>query len=146
VVSIPCETAYREIPPTPAETTELFSGKKHWQKLIGAFADLPADRFERHFLFKLLKGDLPSLSMKINGIDCRTVDVEDHRFNHHYSCAVWMAAFAFVLATLRSDIGAKSAAERLPIFVNAFAVAHNAITIIVRAIQFRHCRHLLSLK
>ena len=56
-----------------------------------------------------------------------------------------MAAFALVRATLRSDIGAKSAAERLPIFVNAFAVLHNAITIIVSAIQFRHWRHLLSL-
>jgi hypothetical protein len=57
-----------------------------------------------------------------------------------------MAAFAFVRATLRSDIGAKSAAESLPLFVNAFAVSHNAITIIVSAILFRHYRHLLSLK
>jgi hypothetical protein len=57
-----------------------------------------------------------------------------------------MTAFTFVRATLRSDIGAKSAAESLPIFVNAFAVSHNAITVIVSAIQFRHCWHLLSLK
>ena len=57
-----------------------------------------------------------------------------------------MAAFAFVRATLGSDIGAKSAAESLPFFVNAFAVWHNAITIIVSAIQVRHCSDLLSLK
>ena len=57
-----------------------------------------------------------------------------------------MAAFTFVRATLRSDIGAKSAAKSLPIFVNAFAVSHNAITVIVSAIQFCHRRPLLLLE
>ena len=56
--------------------------EKHRQKLIRAFADLPANRFERNFLIELLKGDLPGLRMKIDGIDQCTINVEDYCFNH----------------------------------------------------------------
>jgi hypothetical protein len=57
-----------------------------------------------------------------------------------------MAAFTLVRTTDGSNIGAKSAAKSLPIFVNTFAVPHHAITIIVSAIQFCHRRHLLLLE
>ena len=67
----------------PAETAQFVNREKHRQKLIGAFADLPTNCFERHFLIELLEGNLPGFSMKIDGIDQRAVDVEDYCFNHN---------------------------------------------------------------
>jgi hypothetical protein len=50
--------------------------------LIGAFTDLPSHVRKRNLFAEMAESFLPGTRMEINGIDERSIDIEDDGFDH----------------------------------------------------------------
>ncbi len=61
---------------------QLLPAQEHRHELVAALADLPADRVERHVAPDLPERVDPGLGVEVDGVDQRSVHVEDDSLDH----------------------------------------------------------------